>query len=237
MLAIRSALFNASFWFISCALAVLGLPLLPFPPGIRLLYRFWGWLTLGLLRSFCGIRGEIRGKQFVLPSPAIYAVKHQSAWDIFILLRALDAPLFVLKRELTWIPLFGLYLTRLRMISIDRSKGPRMLRRLIPAVKQGLKEGHPVVIFPEGTRKPPRAPAEYLPGIAALYTQLHVPVVPVALNSGLLWGRNAFVKRPGVAVIEFLPAIAPGLNRHEFMQTLQQALESATTRLLAESQL
>ena len=134
-----------------------------------------------------------------------------------------------------WIPLLGWYMVRAGCIPIDRRAGPKALRRLIVRAKQALARGQTIVIFPEGTRVAPGAQRPYLPGVAALYSQLNVPVVPVAVNSGLFWGRRSFRKRPGRIVLEFLPPIAPGLPRRDFATKLQQRIETASNALLIEA--
>jgi len=115
-------------------------------------------------------------------------------------------------------------------IPIDRSAGASALRKMNQAARQVLGEGRPVLIFPEGTRKKPGAPPDYKPGVAGLYSQLDVPCVPAALNSGVYW--TGFIKRPGTIVLEFLEAIPPGLKRAEFMGLLEQRIETATAAIL-----
>ncbi len=140
---------------------------------------------------------------------------------------------YVLKRQLLWIPIYGWYLRKLDNLSVDRAGGASALRVMVEAGKRIIAQGRSIVIFPEGTRTVPGERRPYHPGIAALYTQLDVPVVPVALNSGLFWGRRAFLKRPGRIVLEFLPSIAPGLPRKVFMRELESRIETASERLCA----
>ena len=121
------------------------------------------------------------------------------------------------------------------MIRIDRAGGARALRGLIEGGRAALDRGAPIAIFPEGTRVAPGEHRPYHPGVAALYRHLDCTVVPVALNSGVFWGRRSFVKRPGRIVVEFLPPIAPGLERKDFMTELERRLEPATERLVAEA--
>jgi len=139
----------------------------------------------------------------------------------------------VLKRELTWIPFFGWLLRAAGFIAVDRKAGAKALRQLVRDAERAVAGGRSLLIFPEGTRVQPGETRPYQPGIAALYDRLQIPVVPVALNSGLFWGRRSFVKRPGRITVEFLPAIAPGLKRREFMAELEARIESAATRLAA----
>ena len=145
----------------------------------------------------------------------------------------LDKPAYVLKRELIRVPLFGSYLKQCGMIPVDREGGGAALKQLLRAARTAVAQGRSILIYPEGTRTPPGERRPYHPGVAALYGDLGVPVVPVALNSGLFWGRRAFHKKPGTITIEFLPPIAPGLPRREFMRELQERMEGASQRLAA----
>jgi 1-acyl-sn-glycerol-3-phosphate acyltransferase len=157
--------------------------------------------------------------------PCIIAAKHQSAWDIFALSVLLDQPTFVLKKELMHIPFFGWFLRRYGAVPVDRKAGASALRGMLRRAKAEMARGRSVVIFPEGTRVPPGETRAYHPGVAALYRELDVPLVPVTLNSGWFWGRRKFRKKPGTIVVEFQPAIAPGLSRREVMARLSEALE------------
>ena len=141
----------------------------------------------------------------------------------------------VMKRSLTRIPLFGLYLIRSEQIRIDRGHGRQALRQIAAAAKPALAAGRKVFIYPEGTRRLPGAPPHYKSGAAALYMGTGAPCMPVALNTGLFWRRRGFLRRPGVAVIEYLPPIPPGLDRVSFSTALEQTIETACNRLNAEA--
>lgn len=236
MMMLRSALFNLCFFSWSMLASLLFAPL--FIVSARAAQKSgapWAKVTLWLARLLCGIRYEIRGQQYKIDGPVIYASKHQSAWDTAIFLVLFARPAYILKRELLRIPLWGWYLWRMRMIAIDRSAGASSIKHMLRQSKEALAEGRPLVIFPEGTRTRPGAAPTYHPGIIALYSQLQVPVIPVALNSGLYWGKNAFLKRPGTIVMEFLPPIAPGLPKVSFLPQLQETIESASQSLLEEA--
>ena len=198
-----------------------------FPPGAP-----WANGVLFLARIICGIRYEVRGREHISDKPVIYASKHQSAWDTVIFLTLLHHPAYVLKRSLLRIPLWGWYLWRMKMIAIDRSGKASSLKQMVKDCKAALADNRSIVIYPEGTRTRPGATPHYHPGIIAMYSQLAVPVVPVALNSGLLWGRDAFLKRPGTITIEFLPPIPPGMDKKQFANQLENTIESASNRLL-----
>ncbi|MHA1601262.1 MAG: lysophospholipid acyltransferase family protein [Alphaproteobacteria bacterium] len=236
MITLRSLAFNFLFILWSMAIHIVCLPVLLLPRGATIWAgRIWAGVSLGLLATICGLRHEIRGRSNLPDGPFIIAAKHQSAWDTLIFPLLVDGPAFVFKRELMWIPLLGWYMVRAGCIPIDRRAGPKALRRLIVRAKQTLARGQNIVIFPEGTRVAPGAQRPYLPGVAALYSQLNVPVVPVAVNSGQFWGRRSFRKRPGRIVLEFLPPIAPGLPRRDFAAELQQRIENASNALLIEA--
>ena len=232
MAVLRSLLFNVFFFAWTLAIVVMGLPFLLLPH--RFTYRlgaFWVRVTLAVLGGLVGLRHRVVGLEHRLPGAAIYAVKHQSAWDTLVFALLLDEPAYVLKRELTYLPLFGWLLLRAGMIPVDRAGRASALRRMIGLAKQRTAAGRPLLIYPEGTRTAPGERRPYQPGVAALYGQLDQPVVPVALNSGLFWGRRQFVKRPGTITVEFLPAIPPGLPRRAFMAELEKRLEGACARL------
>ncbi|HEY0301001.1 MAG TPA: lysophospholipid acyltransferase family protein [Rhizomicrobium sp.] len=233
MTILRSAIFFVWFGAVSALLCILGLPLLLGPrEGAGRLGRFWSRLVFWGLRVFAGTRYEVRG---TLPPPRVLiAIKHMSMWDTCAIYTLLGDPAIVLKRGLQFIPFYGWYLAKARMIPIDRDGRASALRRMVAAAKRELAAGRSVVIFPEGTRKKPGAPPDYKPGVAGLYGQLDVPCVPVALNSGLFW--TGFFKKPGTIVIEFLEPIPAGLPRREFMPRLETAIEGATNKLVAEGQ-
>ncbi len=229
MIWLRSALFLLWFLAVTTILSLVFLPVLLLPRGAtQWLARVWSRLTFFGLKLFAGIDWEIRGARPT--TPVLVASKHMSMWDTLALWLALDAPAIVLKRELLRIPFYGWFLWKGAAIAIDRSAGASALRRMSEQARAALAEGRPVLIFPEGTRKQPGAVPDYKPGVAGLYAMLGVACVPVALNSGVYW--TGFRKRPGTIVLEFLPAIPPGLKRAEFMTLLEGRIETATTALL-----
>lgn len=233
---LRSLLFNLCFAVWSFSAAFLLAPLFVFSGrATQLAGPIWGHVSLFMLRAICGIRHEVRGREHMPMQAAIIASKHQSAWDTIIFLLLLPAPAFVLKRELLRIPFWGWYLWRMKMIAIDRSAGASSIKHMTKQARQAIADNRSIVIFPEGTRTRPGAQAHYHPGLVALYSMLDAPVVPVALNSGLFWGKNAFLKRPGTIVIEFLPPVPPGLPKNQLLPRVQDAVETASNRLLQET--
>lgn len=232
---LRSLVFNVLFYCWSMVFQTLCLPSIPLSRrAVTWVQRTWVRGTFALLAAICGLRYEVRGLERLPNEPCIIASKHQSAWDTMIFALLIRRPGHVFKRELFWVPVFGWYLLRAGGISIDRKGGASALKRMIGAARQTIAEGRHIVIFPEGTRVAVGARVPYHPGVAALYTQLKVPVVPVALNSGLFWGRRTFLKMPGRIVIEFLEPIPPGLRRREFLEILERRIEPASAELVAE---
>jgi 1-acyl-sn-glycerol-3-phosphate acyltransferase len=235
MQALRSIAFNFAFFVGSAVFVSLFWLCLPSRDLMRRGVRFWGALVIGSLEKLVGISREVRGWENLPPGPVVIASKHQSAWETMIFLLLLDRPVYVLKKELRKIPLWGWYSDRYGNIAVDREAGASALKKMVADTLAALKEGRSVVIFPEGTRTPPDERKPYHPGVAAVYARAGVPVVPVALNSGLFWGRRHFIKRPGRIVLEFLPPMPAGLDRRGFMAELEGRIETATDRLVAEA--
>ena len=233
--AIGSFLFNGGFYLLSAVMAIVGLPVLALPARMNAAYaRLWIRATLLLLRATCGLDHRVRGLENLPSGACIIAAKHQSTWETLAFNLVFRDGAFVLKRELFYIPIVGWMMWRAGNVGIDRAAGPAALRSILRDARAALGEGRSIVIFPEGTRTSVGAEAPYQPGVAALYSQLKVPVVPVALNSGLFWGRRHFIKKRGTIDLEVLTPIPPGLRRAEFMATLRERIESATRRLTAQ---
>ena len=180
---------------------------------------------------------EVRGREHIPKGGAFVAGKHQSTWETFAILPLLDDPVMVLKKELTYIPLFGWFIYKFQMIPVAREAGPAALRAITARAVEAVEAGRQIVMFPEGTRRAPGAPSDYKPGATALYLKLNRPCVPFALNSGHYWPRRKFLRRPGTIIIEFLPPIPAGLARREFERHLIDAVETATARLAEEMEL
>jgi 1-acyl-sn-glycerol-3-phosphate acyltransferase len=178
-----------------------------------------------------GIKYRVLGRENIPSGACIIASKHQSEWETFKIHLFLNDPAIVLKRELLKIPLIGWYMKLSGSIPIDRGTGAKSVLEMIPAARKAAAEGRPIVIFPEGTRVAVGETRPYKSGVAALYKDLNIPIVPLALNSGLLWPKNSFFKKSGMITVEFLPPIPPGLPREEMMQKLRNALETEAARL------
>ena len=236
MIFARSLLFNALFYANLLAHLIVALPTLVLPyPALRVFIRSYARTSLWLLRIICGTKVSWRGTEHIPPGSCIVACKHQSAWETFALYAVLDDPIYVLKRELMWIPLFGWYMWKAGLIPIDRGAGMAALSRMTARAQRAIGRPRPrqLVIFPEGTRRAPGAQPSYKPGIVHLYARAGLPCVPAALNSGLFWPRRSLFRLPGTIVVEFLPPIAPGFERGRFLPHLQQTIEDASRRLLA----
>jgi 1-acyl-sn-glycerol-3-phosphate acyltransferase len=215
---------------------IIGLPTMLFGrKAVFALARLWGANSVWLLDKICGLRLEHRGVENIPPGAVLIAVKHQSFLETFALLKYAPDFAIILKRQLTYVPLFGLYLIVSQQIAIDRGRGRQALQQIAAGAKRVFASGRQVFIYPEGTRRVPGAPPRYKQGAAALYAETGVPCLPVAVNTGLFWRRRGFLRRPGVAVIEYLPVIAPGLGRAAFGARLQATIEAACDRLNAEA--
>jgi 1-acyl-sn-glycerol-3-phosphate acyltransferase len=197
--------------------------------------QYWGNSNIALLRTIVGIRSEIEGGENIPEGPCILAAKHMSDWDIFAILPHSKRPAFVAKKELMDIPFFGWAARTFDTIRIDRSRGGDAIPLMLQDAKAALDRGCRIIIFPEGTRKAPLAPHDYRYGIVRMYTALGVPVVPVALNSGLYWGRRSWILWPGTARARFLPPIPPGLQPAEFQARLIADTEGVTNALILEA--
>lgn len=237
MIFIRSLLFLIFFYFWLVVCLVAALPVLWLPRKYLIVFPYiMSSGILFLLASIVGIRHEIRGIEHLGSSPAILACKHQSVWETAIWPQLIPHLSIILKQELRRIPVFGTLIHRLGFIPVDRKDGPRAIIKMVTSAKFVIAEGRSIMIFPEGTRSQPGKPATYQRGITALYDKLQVPVIPIALNSGLFWGRKSFLKTPGLIIMEFLPPIQPGLSKDEFMEKLIDQIETATQKLLEEMQ-
>jgi 1-acyl-sn-glycerol-3-phosphate acyltransferase len=232
---IGSALFTTGFYSWSIFLGLALIPTLVLPRAVlRAGVRLWVRGIAVMLRALAGVRVEIRGRENVPQGAAIVASKHQSEWEANVFNEILHDPVYVIKKELGWIPLYGLYARKMKMIFIDRAGRAKTIKQIIAQGRERAARGRPLVIFPEGTRVAAGERIPYQTGVAGLYAQLDLPVVPVVHNSGLHWPKKTYRKYPGAIVIEFLPAIPPGLPKREFMARLETTMESAWERLYAE---
>lgn len=218
---------------------IAGLPVLILPrKAMTGLTKAWSRYFLFLCRVFAGIQIEVRGREHLPQGAYLVASKHQSIWETFALLHMFPDPCFILKQELSFIPLFGWYIKKMHNVPIDRKGGSRTLTKLIRVAHDEIRRdgGRQIVLFPEGTRRPPGAEPQYRFGVAALYSGLDVPCVPVGLNSGVYWPRRSLRLKRGTILVEILPPIAPGLQRDAFFERVQTDIETSSNRLLREAQ-
>jgi 1-acyl-sn-glycerol-3-phosphate acyltransferase len=234
---LRSILFNIAFYLNVIIWLIAALPTFFMPyRAIVGVAKAWGRSNLFLLRVICNLKVEFRGVEKIPRGGVLIAAKHQSTWETFALLWMFEDPTFILKRELQWLPLFGWFTIKGRMIPVDRSAGSAGMTAMIARAAKELANGRQIVIFPEGTRRPAGAEPAYKYGIVRLYEIGNVPCVPIALNSGLFWKRRSIIRMPGTVVVEVLDPIPPGLDQEAFMARLQNDIETATARLIEEGQ-
>ncbi|MBI3441238.1 MAG: 1-acyl-sn-glycerol-3-phosphate acyltransferase [Proteobacteria bacterium] len=241
MNAIRSVLFNILF-FLGCgfwSIALLWTLALPEEKCAAIVsFCYGGYITL-IEKYVLGLTLEMKGLDN-LPKEGGYiiAAKHQSAFETLKLpfTKSLGYPAIILKRELARIPVYGWYFRGMGQIPIDRGSGTEAMNSIVSGCQRTLSAGRSVIIFPQGTRVAVGVDKPYKVGIAKVYRDVKVPVVPMALNSGVFWGRNAFFKKSGVVTFEFLPAIPAGLPPLQMMEQLERDIETATNRLVAAAQ-
>lgn len=237
---LRAIAANAAFYLNVILWMVIFSPILLGPRSWTIsAMKGWAKSTMWLTRLTAGIRWEIRGLENI-PRNAdgsmqgcIIACKHQSTWETFGLLPYLDDPAYILKQELMRIPLFGWYCAKAGMISVERSKSAQALRTMTKDAKKAVEQNRQLIIFPEGTRRAVDSEPDYKSGVAHMYKQLEVPMVPAGLNSGLFWPRRQGKRFPGTLVISLLPAIPAGEDTKQVRGDLQEIIETETDRLVA----
>ncbi|MEQ8602321.1 MAG: lysophospholipid acyltransferase family protein [Marivibrio sp.] len=229
---VRSIVFALTFYPLTTAMLILLLPTLLLPirwarPVCYLWVDFFDWMSRRVLRVRYRIQIDREASDAIARGPVIFAAKHQSMWETLIFNALLNRPAFVLKEELTRIPLFGRFLKKFEMVAVDRTAGAAALKGMVRQARDQIEKGRSVVIYPQGTRVAPGEKRPYLPGAAALYSQIDAPVIPIALDSGRLWPRRAFVKRAGTITVKVLAPIPKGLDRKSFLQMLKARIEQA----------
>jgi 1-acyl-sn-glycerol-3-phosphate acyltransferase len=230
---LRSLAYNVLFYLLLVFWNVVAIPTFLMPRrAFMAVAKAWARSSVWLMRVICNTRLEVRGLEKIPDGPLIVASKHHSMWETFALMQFFDAPLFIYKRELAWIPFFGWYLMKSGMIGVDRNGGMRSLMDMARRAPKEIRSGRQLIIFPEGTRTPVGAPPDYMTGVGQIYASSGVPCLPVALNSGLFWPRRTFMRYPGTLVVEFLDPLPAGLTRKEFSVRIATVIEAATNRLV-----
>ncbi len=230
----RSKIFDVFFgaWTLVLGLATPVFMVRSSPPGVRRFSRLWSRGTIFGLKHLVGLTHREIGLENKLGAgPVIYACNHQSSWETLVFNVLVPDIAVVLKESLYRYPIMGWYLKNSPMIAVDRQAGTTAMRQLLEGANTALAEERSILIFPEGTRQDVEADHEYNRGIALIYKQLKLPVVPVAMNSGLFWSKNGFNKRAGEITVSYLPPIPVGLGPKEFMTRLETAITEEKQRL------
>lgn len=237
MLQIRSLAFNLVFYVSLVVQMILWTPYFFLAPRHRAWFvpKFWARTSLWLQEKVAGTKSEITGMENLPEGPFILAPKHQSFWDAIAFFPYLRDPLYILKRELMWIPFFGWYIKKMRMIPVNRGKRSAALKAVVVATRKEMQNDRQLIIYPEGTRRAPGDEPAYKWGIAELYSALKLPVVPVAHVAGLYWPRRKFLRHPGTIKARFLPPIPAGLDKEEFMRRLIAETEAACDAFLIDA--
>jgi 1-acyl-sn-glycerol-3-phosphate acyltransferase len=225
---LRSLLFYVLVTFLTIVWAFLCMLAAPFPYNQRYwVTARWNVMVIWLAKVICGLRYQVLGAENLPDEPVILLSKHQSAWETVFYLMSMPRPLvFVFKKELHYIPFFGWGLALLRMIPIDRSKGKDAFAQVVTQGRKRLANGQWIIMFPEGTRIPVGQKGYYKGGGARLAVETHVPVVPIALNSGNCWPKNSFIKRPGLITVSIgKPISSAGKTAPELMQEVESWIE------------
>ena len=197
--------------------------------GVRTWCRYARWSA----EKMVGLRTEVRGE--VPTDEVLIASKHQSFLDIIILVSVLPRPKFIMKKELIWAPILGWFALRMGCVPVERGKRAQAIQQMMEGVKAGRQDPGQLVIYPQGTRVPPGEYRPYKIGTALLYEQLGQPCVPAATNVGLFWPKSGIWRRPGTAVLEFLPRISPGKPREAFLGELETVIETRSNELMREA--
>lgn len=236
MVLLRSLIFNVFFYVHTTVMLIVMLPTTAMSKdALMACVRSWARVNRWAITALAGVKVDIRGLENLPKGGMIVACKHQSTFETAATLDFFSDPTFVLKKELLSIPLFGWYAKKAEQIPVDRAAGRTALAEMTQRARREVQRGRQIIIYPEGTRRPAGAEPHYKHGVANLYAQLDVPLVPVALNSGLFWPRHGFFRPAGTIVVEFLPPIPPGRDAEEAFVAMREVIETASDRLIAEA--
>lgn len=233
----RNFLFNVAYWVLSIAYSLMAVvaSLLPGRRPVAWIIALYTRRMVWAMRVFAGIRLEIRGRENLLDRPVIYACKHHSWGDGFCIYSQIPDLAFVTGDHLEKYPLLGTLLTKLGAIVVNNCGGIEARRSLANRSAEAAKDGRSILIYPEGHLNAPGTHRRYRSGVWHMMTNFDMPVIPVATNLGCFWQEERYEKKPGTAVLEFLPAIYPPMNKEAFMAQLQSAIETRSQHLIAEA--
>jgi len=232
---LRSILFNVQMYLMMAVMAVTLFPIALIggrPGAVWICRSYCRWVRFSA-RWLVGLRSEVRGE--VPEGDVLIASKHQSFLDILIIYSAIPRGKFIMKKELVWTPFVGWYAYLIGCIPVDRGKRGAAIKAMLEQAKDARFAGGQLIIFPQGTRVAPGARKPYKVGTGALYKDLAQPCVPAATNVGVFWPRHGLLRKPGLAVVEFLPVIEPGLEVDAFMEKVETTVEAASDALMAEA--
>ncbi|WP_421701585.1 lysophospholipid acyltransferase family protein [Aliiroseovarius sp.] len=231
---VLSLIFNIQMYLAMVVLALVFTPLTIFGRhwAFRAVHTYCRYVRWSAAR-IVGLRSEIRGE--VPTGEAIIASKHQSFFDIIMIVSAVPEPKFIMKKEILWTPIVGYYGKALGCIPVDRGKRGQAIKKMVADVKSGASAFGQLIIFPQGTRVAAGAQKKYKIGTGVLYSETGRPCVPAATNVGVFWKRHGIMRHPGLAVVEFLPTIEPGLEMDAFMAEMEQSVEVNSNRLMEEA--
>lgn len=231
---IRSLLFNIQMYVMMFVLALFFTPWAIFDrrgafAGIHTYCRYVRWSASWMI----GLKTEIRGT--VPTGEVLIASKHQSFLDIIMIVSVAPRPKFIMKKQLKWAPILGWYGMRIGCVPVDRGKRGKAIPQMLKDVAEGRSSPGQLIIYPQGTRVAPEVYTPYKVGTGLIYEQSGQTCVPAATNVGVFWPRHGVYRKPGLAVVEFLPEIAPGLDARSFTAQLELAVETASNALMAEA--
>ena len=230
---IRSIIFYSLLNLWTLIMGIICIPFLLLPNKLlKKPVNVWIFGIFELLKLTCNITYEIKGKENILNKPVLVASKHQSTFDTFVLYLFLKKSVFIHKKELFYIPIFGQYLKKSSMISIDRKEGASAMRKMLKEANNKISQGYSIIIFPEGTRKKPGEKPNYKRGFVGIYNEIQTEILPVALNTGLCWPKNSFIKQPGHITIKFLNIIPAGLKKEKVMKILEERIENESNKII-----
>ena len=231
MILLRSWIYFFAFLVWTVGVAIICLPLLTSRRATVFSIRTWVRGIKTMARVICGITFRTEGRENIPSGPCIVAAQHQASFETYLMFLEFQSPVFVLKRELIFIPVIGWYMQRAGLVHVNRGAGASAMRKMLREAQAAVDTGHQVIIFPEGTRAKPGASVPYKPGIVALYTHCDAPLIPMALNTGHFWGKTRILKRPGEIVFRYLPAMPRDLPRDEMLAELRRRIDAASAVL------